>query len=83
MAKKKAAGSLKNGRDSISRRLGIKKYSGQLVKPGNIIVRQKGSKFFPGENTKMGKDYTIYSVSSGKIYFYKKKSKMIIKVNES
>lgn len=80
MAKKKAAGSLKNGRDSVSKRLGIKIFGGQLVKSGNIILRQKGTKFFPGINTKIGKDYTIYSVSSGIVIYNKFKKKNIVSV---
>ncbi|WDI79477.1 50S ribosomal protein L27 [Candidatus Vidania fulgoroideae] len=85
MAKKKAAGSLKNGRDSVSKRLGIKKFGGQKVKCGNIILRQRGTKFFPGKNTKIGKDHTIYSISNGNVFFNKNKKKKIIYVvkNES
>ncbi|MGX7589221.1 50S ribosomal protein L27 [Candidatus Vidania fulgoroideorum] len=80
MAKKKAAGSLKNGRDSISKRLGIKKFDGQSVKSGNIILRQKGTKFFPGINVKIGKDYTIYSILKGVVSYNKIKNKRIINV---
>ncbi|QSW37951.1 50S ribosomal protein L27 [Candidatus Vidania fulgoroideae] len=71
MAKKKATGSVKNGRDSISKRLGIKKGNGSKVICGNIIVRQRGLKFKNGTNTKIGKDYTIYSMSKGKVFFVK------------
>ena len=74
MATKKAGGSSKNGRDSKGRRLGIKKFGSQLVIPGNIIVRQRGTKIFPGENVGMGKDHSIFSVVEGKVVFKKGKS---------
>ena len=66
MATKKAGGSSRNGRDSAGRRLGVKKYGGETVIPGNIIVRQRGTKIFPGENVGMGKDHSIFS-KDGKI----------------
>nr|YP_009394471.1 ribosomal protein L27 [Vertebrata thuyoides]ARW63033.1 ribosomal protein L27 [Vertebrata thuyoides] len=69
MAHKKGSGSTKNGRDSNSKRLGIKKYGGQIVKSGNIIVRQKGNKFKLGFNVGQGKDYTIYSLVDGVVNF--------------
>nr|YP_009393849.1 ribosomal protein L27 [Polysiphonia sertularioides]ARW62411.1 ribosomal protein L27 [Polysiphonia sertularioides] len=69
MAHKKGSGSTKNGRDSNSKRLGVKKYGGEVVKPGNIIVRQRGSKFKVGNNVSQGKDYTIYSLINGTVYF--------------
>ena len=62
MATKKAGGSSRNGRDSAGRRLGVKKYGGETVVPGNIIVRQRGTKIFPGENVGMGKDHSIFSL---------------------
>ena len=62
MAHKKGAGSTKNGRDSVSKRLGIKVYGNQIVKPGDIIVRQRGLKFKPGKGVLVGRDYTIYAV---------------------
>ena len=71
---KKAGGSSRNGRDSAGRRLGVKKYGGQSVVPGNIIVRQRGTKIFPGENVGMGKDHSIFSVIKGKVVFKKTKS---------
>ena len=71
---KKAGGSSRNGRDSAGRRLGVKKYGGQSVIPGNIIVRQRGTKIFPGENVGMGKDHSIFSVIKGKVVFKKTKS---------
>ena len=73
MATKKAGGSSRNGRDSAGRRLGVKKYGGQIVVPGNIIVRQRGTKMFPGENVGMGKDHSIFSVIKGKVEFKKSK----------
>ena len=74
MATKKAGGSSRNGRDSAGRRLGVKKYGGQLVNPGNIIVRQRGTKIFPGEYVGMGKDHSIFSLVKGKVEFKKIKS---------
>lgn len=72
MAHKKAGGSSRNGRDSKSKRLGIKKYSGEYVLSGNIIVKQRGTKFHPGNNVKCGKDHTLFSTSKGFIKFEKK-----------
>ena len=74
MATKKAGGSSKNGRDSAGRRLGVKKYGGQIVFPGNIIVRQRGTKIHPGNYVGMGKDHSIYSLVKGKVEFKKIKS---------
>ena len=74
MATKKAGGSSRNGRDSAGRRLGVKKYGQQLVRPGNIIVRQRGTKIHPGSNVGMGKDHTIFSLVNGKVKFKKSKS---------
>lgn len=69
MASKKAAGSTKNGRDSQSKRLGVKRFGGQNVKPGTIIVRQRGTQFHVGNNVKMGRDHTIYAVIDGQVKF--------------
>lgn len=69
MASKKAGGSTKNGRDSQSKRLGVKRFGGQLVKSGTIIVRQRGTKFHLGNNVKMGRDHTIYSIIEGLVKF--------------
>jgi large subunit ribosomal protein L27 len=69
MAHKKGAGSTKNGRDSNSQRLGVKKFGGEVVIPGNIIVRQRGTKFRPGEGVMMGKDHTIFAVTEGYVEF--------------
>ncbi|MEH6832731.1 50S ribosomal protein L27 [Sulfitobacter sp.] len=71
MAHKKAGGSSRNGRDSAGRRLGVKKYGGELVIPGNIVVRQRGTKFWPGENVGMGKDHTIFATVEGNVQFHK------------
>ncbi len=73
MATKKAGGSSKNGRDSAGRRLGVKKFGGEHVIPGNIIVRQRGTKFYPGENVGIGKDHTLFSLVEGKVLFKKSK----------
>ena len=72
MATKKAGGSSKNGRDSKGRRLGVKKYGDQLVIPGNIIVRQRGTKHRPGENVYIGKDHTLHAKVDGTVSFRKK-----------
>ncbi|MFU8861050.1 MAG: 50S ribosomal protein L27 [Cyclonatronaceae bacterium] len=69
MAHKKGGGSTKNGRDSQSKRLGVKKFGGQVVQAGNIIVRQRGSNFHPGENVGQGNDYTLFATSDGTVQF--------------
>ena len=69
MAHKKGVGSSKNGRDSESKRLGVKKFGGEKVLAGNIIVRQRGTKFHPGNNVGLGKDHTIYALIDGKVKF--------------
>jgi large subunit ribosomal protein L27 len=69
MAHKKAAGSTRNGRDSESKRLGVKKFGGEAVIPGNIIVRQRGTKFHAGDNVGCGKDHTLYAKEEGKVEF--------------
>ena len=71
MATKKAGGSSRNGRDSAGRRLGVKKYGDQAVIPGNIIVRQRGTRIHPGENVGMGTDHTLFSLIKGKVKFKK------------
>jgi large subunit ribosomal protein L27 len=73
MAHKKAASSSKNGRESHSKRLGVKKFGGEHVIPGNIIMRQRGTTHRPGENVGMGKDHTIFALVEGKVEFAKKK----------
>ena len=74
MATKKAGGSSRNGRHSAGRRLGVKKYSGELVIPGNIIVRQRGTKIHPGDCVGMGRDHSIFALVKGTVEFKKKKS---------
>ena len=81
MASKKAMGSTRNGRDSNSQRLGVKRFGGQFVKPGTIIVRQRGTQFHIGNNVKMGRDHTIYSIIDGHVKFERlTKQKMKISV---
>jgi large subunit ribosomal protein L27 len=74
MAHKKGAGSSRNGRESESKRLGVKKYGGQLVKAGNIIVRQRGSQHNPYKNVGMGKDHTLFALIDGTVVFEKKRN---------
>ena len=82
MAHKKAGGSSRNGRDSAGRRLGVKKFGGEKVIPGNIIIRQRGTKFYPGENVGIGKDHTIFALKEGKVKFFTKSSgKKFVSVN--
>jgi large subunit ribosomal protein L27 len=69
MAHKKSAGSAKNGRDSIGQRFGVKRYAGERVLAGNILIRQKGTKIHPGENVGIGKDYTLFSKIDGIVTF--------------
>ncbi|MDQ5904780.1 MAG: large subunit ribosomal protein [Pseudomonadota bacterium] len=69
MAHKKAGGSSRNGRDSHSQRLGVKRYGGQLIPAGNIIVRQRGTEYHPGENVGMGKDHTLFALVEGRVQF--------------
>ena len=69
MAHKKGQGSVKNGKDSRSKRLGVKKFAGEVVIPGNIIIRQRGTKFLAGQNTGLGRDYTIFALTEGKVMF--------------
>ncbi len=74
MAHKKAGGSSNNGRDSAGRRLGVKKSGGQAVIPGNIIIRQRGTKYYPGANVGMGKDHTLFAKSEGRVTFSTKRN---------
>jgi large subunit ribosomal protein L27 len=73
MAHKKAGGSSRNGRDSAGRRLGVKKFGGEAVVPGNILVRQRGTKFYPGTNVGMGKDHTLFALVDGRVSFHEGK----------
>ncbi|MBI4235341.1 50S ribosomal protein L27 [Candidatus Peregrinibacteria bacterium] len=72
MSHKKAGGSTKNGRDSKAKRLGVKLFGGEKAKAGNIIIRQRGTQYFPGKNCGIGKDHTIFSLIDGEVYFTEK-----------
>ena len=80
MAHKKGQGSSRNGRDSISKRLGVKRYDGQIVKAGNILVRQRGTRIYPGNNVGMGNDYTLFALIDGIVKFETKKGKKVVSV---
>ncbi len=80
MAHKKGVGSSKNGRDSNSQRLGIKRYGGEEIKAGGIIVRQRGTKFHPGENVGRGNDDTLFAKASGKVKFERRGAKKFVNV---
>ena len=80
MAHKKAGGSSRNGRDSAGKRLGVKKFGGEAVIPGNIIIRQRGTKWHPGKNVGLGRDYTIFALVEGKVAFKKALGRTIVNV---
>jgi large subunit ribosomal protein L27 len=80
MAHHKAGGSSRNGRDSPGRRLGVKLFGGEAATGGNIIVRQRGTKFFPGENVSMGRDHTIFAVKDGTVKFRETKGRTYVSV---
>ena len=80
MAHKKAGGSSRNGRDSEGRRLGVKKFGGEAVVPGNIIMRQRGTKVHPGDNVGMGKDHTLFALEGGKVQFRKTRKRTFVSV---
>ena len=80
MAHKKGLGSSKNGRDSQSKRLGVKKFGGEFVRAGNILVRQRGTKFLPGRNVGLGKDHTIFSLIDGTVKFNNKSGRKVLNV---
>jgi len=80
MATKKAGGSSRNGRDSAGRRLGPKKSDGQSVIPGNIIIRQRGTKFHPGKNVGLGRDHTIFALIEGRVQFSSKKGHKVVSI---
>lgn len=82
MAHKKGQGSSRNGRDSNAQRRGIKKFGGQAVVPGNIIARQCGTKWHPGQNVGMGKDYTIFALVEGKVFFDRNGRRINVQVAE-
>jgi large subunit ribosomal protein L27 len=79
-ASKKGAGSTRNGRDSNAQRLGVKRFGGQLVAPGNIIIRQRGTKFYPGVGTMIGRDHTIFAVVEGHVAFTASRNRKFINV---
>jgi large subunit ribosomal protein L27 len=80
MAHKKAGGSSRNGRDSEGRRLGVKKYGGEAVIPGNIIVRQRGTSVHPGRNVGMGRDHTLFALTEGRVQFKKTRTRTSVSV---
>ena len=80
MAHKKAGGSSRNGRDSAGRRLGVKKFGGEIVISGNIIIRQRGTKFHPGSNVGLGRDHTLFATSEGKVTFKKTRTRTFVSV---
>lgn len=79
-AHKKGMGSTKNGRDSNSKRLGVKRYGGQAVLAGNILVRQRGNKFYPGDNVRAGRDFTLFATADGVVKFEQKDNKTLVSV---
>ena len=82
MAHKKAGGSSRNGRDSIGRRLGVKKFGGQIGVPGNIIIRQRGTKYHAGENVGIGRDHTLFATAGGRVKFeHKAKGRVYVAVD--
>jgi large subunit ribosomal protein L27 len=81
MAQKKAGGSSRNGRDSAGRRLGLKKFGSEAVKPGDIIIRQRGTQFYAGKGVGMGRDHTLYAVITGKVAFFKKQGRHFITID--
>ena len=81
-AHKKGGGSTKNGRDSQSKRLGVKAYAGEYVNAGSIIIRQCGTKVYPGTNVGMGKDYTLFALKNGKVVFEMSNGKNVVSVTE-
>jgi large subunit ribosomal protein L27 len=83
MAHKKAGGSSRNGRDTAGRRLGVKKFGGQEVAAGNIIIRQRGTKYHPGRNVGIGKDHTIFALTEGRVSFHRGvKDRMFVSVEQ-
>jgi large subunit ribosomal protein L27 len=80
MAHKKGQGSSRNGRDSAAQRLGVKRFGGQLVKAGEILVRQRGTKFHPGQNVGRGKDDTLFAKSEGRVLFHTKQGRKLVSI---
>ena len=83
MAHKKGGGSSRNGRDSNAQRLGVKRFGGELVSAGSIIVRQKGTEFHPGENAGIGKDHTIFAKEAGNVVFHSRQGKKFISIDKA
>lgn len=83
MAQKKAGGSSRNGRDSEGRRLGVKKFGGEFVVCGNILVRQRGTKFHPGKSVGMGRDHTLFALEGGQVYFSEMHGRKLVNVKAS
>lgn len=83
MAHKKGQGSSRNGRDSNAQRLGVKKFGGEVVIPGNILIRQCGTKWHPGKNVGMGRDYTLWALVEGTVYFDRKGRRINVKPQEA
>ncbi|MDI9376655.1 MAG: 50S ribosomal protein L27 [Synergistota bacterium] len=79
-AHKKGQGSSQNGRDSVGKRLGVKRFGGQIVSPGSIIIRQRGTKVHPGQNVGMGKDHTLFALTTGLVKFENKKNRKYVSV---
>jgi len=82
MAHKKGQGSVKNGRDSNSKRLGVKKFGGEVVVAGNILIRQRGTKWHPGANVGIGKDHTLFALKDGNVFFDKKGRRINIALSD-
>ena len=80
MAHKKAGGSSRNGRDTIGKRLGVKKFGGEAVVGGNIIVRQRGTRFHPGQNVGIGRDHTLFALADGRVKFHKTRSRTTVSI---
>ena len=83
MAHKKGQGSSRNGRDSAGQRRGVKKFGGEAVRAGNILVRQLGTKFHPGDNVGMGRDYTLFALSDGQVRFFGSKGLRYVRVESN
>lgn len=80
MAHKKGMGSTKNGRDTIGKRLGVKRHDGQIVKAGNILIRQRGTSVHPGKNVGVGRDYTLFALKDGIVRFERRRNKKVVSV---
>ena len=80
MASKASGGSTRNGRDSHSKRLGVKRYGGQFVKAGNVLVRQRGTRIYPGRNVGMGSDFTLFALTDGYVHFERRRNKKFVSV---